>query len=207
MLRLKSHRPTGRVAGAGAINDKTMCLDPCHKTALFGIPARAQERTSAPAGENRPLAVVLPRDGRSRQPLPKACPKHHPIISYRTVLARWPDGRPPRLRKGPPPEQKAHLQTDALKKAGRTRVGTEKASGSSTTAPSWKRSSITSAPPVPSWRLDRLGDQTKSSPSWLSSPAIRAHTSEGSQYRPDPPSAQHGEGRYPWRASMSPTVA
>ena len=117
----------------------------------------------------------------SPKSLPKT-PSNHLVPHRSCTLAGWETSS---VTQGPPPEQKAHLQTDALKKAGRTRVGTEKASGSSTTAPSWKRSSITSAPPVPSWRLDRLGDQTKSSPSWLSS-SHPPHTSEGSQYRPDP---------------------
>ena len=84
-------RPTGQVAGPGAINDKNMCLDPCYNTALFGIPASGQERTSAPGGEKRPLDAVLPRYGSSRQPLPKACPKpasNHLVPHRSCTLAR-----------------------------------------------------------------------------------------------------------------------
>ncbi len=56
-------------------------------------------------------------------------------------------------------EQKAHLQTDALKAAGCVRVWTDKASGASTTAPKLDQvlDHLRPSDTLVVWRLDRLG--------------------------------------------------
>ena len=59
----------------------------------------------------------------------KPAQNQHPIISYRTVLARWPGWESSSVTKGPPPEQKAHLQADALKKAAAQELGRKRLLG------------------------------------------------------------------------------